>query len=596
MNLFQILRAFLRIYSLKEDLDENIEKLEEYLEMGILNDEKIELHNKRAIKDDQELKNFIDTNNEFLYRLLSRLSAQGDKVLYPAIIDYLVSAFVKKFNASDSCNYDTKKSHHNGYGYRSRLLQQHYSIKTEAKPSPDKGWKIHVSIFDGDEENLKKALPIVLKLFFKYQFLHLKIKNLASAPVDSASKNHEQGKQITIYFGDKIMPDEIKKVVAFTQELTKELKNAKIVPSQYGENVRYITPYVGYKNDHASDDPNPKIFSEEDEFLEKEQRYREPHETGYKLDTQADPFKKAFKIISNQFGFTPIHNQTIIEPSLTEKQDSPNRKLKKSGEKSIHVQQRPVPSRSIQKKPQKSTSRLPANIPRLNLAPSDLSLFSGSTSTSISTSTSKKSQHVDKENESEETSDSPNTSVMSGLDLSEKESSTRSEKKQPKNIPKEIADRAQEEKIKSSEKRSKRSIEKFSTHISNLTASDLPSFFGSDAKKSQQTEKEKESKKALNSSNTSVMPAPGLSERKKSINLAEKISRKNKQKQSTKKTKSSTGPQSKRQKEKIKQTESLTFFKPEDLSEQTKTSISKEKSENISVSRRPGNNSSSSSS
>ena len=93
----------------------------------------------------------------------------------------------------------------------------------------------------------------------------------------------------------------------FIKELTTKFQRANIIPGNYGENVRYVTPYVGYKNDNA----NPlESSSDENASQEKESKYREPQELGYKLPQQIDPFENAFKILSEKFQFNPIHYQT----------------------------------------------------------------------------------------------------------------------------------------------------------------------------------------------------------------------------------------------------------------------------------------------
>ena len=354
-----------------------------------MKDESLNYRGLSSIDSDEKLKKFIEGDHGFLFHLLSCLSAQGDAILSPEIIQYFTPYFLIKFNISTDCKYTFDNTFNLGYGYGSRLLPkgQHYSIKTEAIPSPEKGWKIHLSIADYDGENLERALPVILRLFFKYQLPHLKIKNLARVASDSECKLYERGKQITFYLGNEITSYEVEKLTNFVKELTAELKNENIEPSYYGENVRYVTPYVGYKNDNATLIPESSSggeYSQEREF-----KYRPPEERGYKLDEQNDPFKIAFDTLSREFEFNPVHQKTKqeIKASETEEEKTPTSTTNKASPSVVTIEENKekvgIEPKSDQGQ-EKSTKKKPytrsAVIPLLNLSASQLASTSFSTS------------------------------------------------------------------------------------------------------------------------------------------------------------------------------------------------------------------------
>lgn len=166
----------------------------------------------------------------------------------------------------------------------------------------DKAESIHARLLiDDKSNNLRKAWPIILEFAFKYQLVRFKIKNLSKKNFDDSSLSADSvGKQITIYVGidDNVSDDRVSNLFNFARELTIKFIENEIKPSEYGENVRYVTPYIGYKNDH---DPNIGGL------------YRRPNLPGYMRDEQQDPFKETFDTLSELFDFVPVCNETKEE-------------------------------------------------------------------------------------------------------------------------------------------------------------------------------------------------------------------------------------------------------------------------------------------
>ncbi len=287
---------------------EKARKLIEDIESTKFQQHKFEVDQISLFKEDP--KALIENDSTFLSALLTYLRIERKGDLANELIQHFSEEFVNKFNFD---MYKSIPKMTGGYGYllkeingltfvqlkRRKIGQEQKEAglnESERAKLHEHGWKIHLSVNDDDSNNLKKAWPIILKLAFKYQLPHFKIKLFTvqkkSHLPDSECLPQEKGKQLTFYCGENPSPGTVKKLSRFCQELTEEFKKNDIQAGQYGENVRYVNEYVGYKNDFIG-----------------ENEYRKPDERGYKLKEQPDLFRESFKdLISSDF--PPVQYKT----------------------------------------------------------------------------------------------------------------------------------------------------------------------------------------------------------------------------------------------------------------------------------------------